>query len=134
MKFLDDREKIMSVTVTRMDDEPILIADFAGKVTAEDIVTMFELSTALIEDGEAVFRISDFTDVTSEIAEVFKAVDTLRQRPEGSSGDLRITPVLVGRNQWSVNAHNIVKDIEAMSIPIFFTRDDALAYIRKKLG
>ena len=124
----------MSVTVYRIDNEPILIATFTGTIDAALMQSMYEQSAALISEREIVFRVTDFRQITTSFEEVLRIFAAASADTPASTSDPRIRPVLLGDNQWSRIAQDVMARSGGMQIPIFSSMGEAMQYIRVLLA
>lgn len=124
----------MSVTVYRIENEPILIATLTGVVDASMMQSLYEQSAALISEREAVYRVTDFRQVTTSFEEILKIFAAASADTAGSTSDPRIRPVLLGDNQWSRIAQDVMVRSGGMEIPIFASMREAMQYIRVLLA
>lgn len=124
----------MSVTVYRLDNDPILIATFVGNIDSELMRTMYAQSDALIGEHETVFRVTDFRQVTTQFEEIMRLFAAATSDIAGSTMDARIRPILLGDNQWSRIAQDVMTRSGDMEIPIFASMGDAMKYIQVLLA
>ena len=91
----------MPVTVHRLPDERILVATLSGDITIEDVMIMYEQSSAVIAGEEGVFhRITDTRKATSSFPEMLKVLQRATQEMPAatSSGQIKVT--FVGTTTW----------------------------------
>ena len=91
----------MPATVTRLPDEPILVATLTGKFTAEDAMEVFRRSTELINDEDGIiYRITDAREADSTLPEMMQTVKVAAAQSGATTGDPRINVILVGKTTW----------------------------------
>lgn len=121
----------MPVRVFRIPDEPILVASFDRVITSDILHQMYDLSAKLIAaDDEVLYRITDFRHVTTSPLEVLQIYYASQSERVGSTSDSRIRPVLLGDNQWSRMASDMLWEYAKMELPIFDSMSEAIAHIR----
>ncbi len=124
----------MPVEVTKLEDEPIVIATLTGQVTTADLIAIYEQTLAFIdEETPYLYRISDVRDATSNFPEMSKINTEARERM-GAVSDSRIRKlVIVGSNRWSEMYREAVQrwSYSQIEIPVLDTIAEALDYLRQ---
>lgn len=123
----------MPLTHERLPDESIVIFSFGGKVSLEDQREMYALSARILEaTREHLYRLSNYTGVTSTFAEVMGIVREIGTGLPGSITDSRITAVLVGQHQWTRLALDMLKQPQfgGIQAALFNTVEDGLTALR----
>jgi hypothetical protein len=123
----------MPMTYERLPDEHIVIFSFAGNVTVEEQREMYQISAGILDEtGRHLYRLSNYSFVTSSFAEVLGIVRDLGGALPGSIADPRITAVIVGAHQWTKLAADMAKrpQFGSVQIPIFSTVEDGLVALR----
>ena len=87
----------MTVSVTRVGIEPILLVTASGYLSAADMGHMFEQSLALIGADEGIFyRITDMDSMTLSFTDLPAMLTLMTSGARGSTSDPQIRTVLVG--------------------------------------
>ena len=127
----------MTVTVTRLRGQPIIVATVSGRHSLQTMLEVFTRSAELITDSDPfLYRITDFTGVDSTLADVVAMAREARQGLPGSTTDSRFRPVFVGSNAWVKLGHEAMRQPQfgGVVIPIFDTMDAALAYVHDQIA
>lgn len=128
----------MPVHVTRVEGEPILIATFTGKVTVEDVREMFRQSLPLMEGVSGhIYRITDARETDTTFSDlVFILSQAGQGGGPGSTLDPRISPALVGSNQWVKMLASSLgqQQYGSLKVPLYETLEEALAYAREQIA
>src|SRR5690349_4364671 len=91
----------MPVTVQRLPDEPILVATLVGDITIDDVMAMYQQSSALIACEEGVFhRIVDTREATSSFPEMLKVLQRATQEMPAATSSDQIKVTFVGTTTW----------------------------------
>lgn len=123
----------MSVTVTRIPNEPILVATIEGDVDLSTIQDLFAQSRELMKDMQGhVYRITDTRKAGVTFSELRDIVREAATRTEGSSTDPNVTPVFVGNQQMLRMTSGLMRQQQfgGIQIPIFGSIEEALEHIR----
>lgn len=124
----------MPAEVIRIGDERIVLATLTGTLTLEDTLYVYEETKRLRADDEGEFwRITDTSDVVSTIAEFSRILQEAHLRSPNGTADDNLNVVFVGYSQWVKLFVDGVQKRTNKRIPIFYTQDDALAYVRNQL-
>ena len=123
----------MPAEVIKLEGEPIVIATLTDKVTAEDLVELYDQTLRFLdEETPYLYRISDVRHATSTFPEMSK-ISTEAREKMGAVSDSRIHKlVIVGSNQWSEMYREAVQrwSYNQFDVPVFETVDEALAFVR----
>jgi len=136
--FRKSSEKVINLlnSVTRLENQPIIIATFSEVVTTKDMVEMFHRTDELIAEGENnIYRITDVRDATSNFVEMLGAIKEASTGQPGSTTDPRIHATLVGTTTWINFARNALKspNFGGVQLAAFDSMDDALESIQIQL-
>jgi hypothetical protein len=126
----------MPVSVTRLDDLPVIIATLEGLMDLSMITKMYNDSAALMLPHEdRVYRLADVRHTDSTFADIMYIVKAASQGMPGSETDPRIRPVYVGNNRWIEMARNSLQleQFGKVNVPMFHTIEDALLYVELDL-
>jgi chromosome condensin MukBEF ATPase and DNA-binding subunit MukB len=126
----------MPVTVTRLPDEPIILAHIYDRMDLATIRSMFEQTAALAQEIEGpLFRITNFRDVDVSIREMANALVEANRCAPGSTRDPRVTPIMVaGRNRVRLLFDAMKrKEFGGREVLVFDTLDEALSYARSQV-
>ena len=130
----------MSVQVTKLPNEPIIILTYEGLLDVETVKSAFQQSVELMQNIDGpVYRISDVRAGDADergFAELFKLIGQLRNGVAGSSADPRIHGVFVGGNQLARLYADFMRQNQFGSrlIPFYQTVDEALEYIHFEIN
>lgn len=124
----------MPIEIIKLEDEPIVITTMTGKVTAEDLAGIYQVSMEYIdEDTPYLYRITDVRNATSSFPEMTKINVEAREKI-GAISDSRIRKIVaVGSNQWSEMYREAIQRWShgRLEIPVFTTLEEALTYVRE---
>jgi hypothetical protein len=126
----------MPLTVERLPGEPIVVARFTGKVTAELVHEMFAESARFADEiGDRVHRISDVSDIETTFSDLILILAEASHGQPGSPSDPRFQGTLVGANAWAKMYSDSLQQQQygQLNIPVFDTFDAALAHIRSQI-
>ncbi|MAU12830.1 MAG: hypothetical protein CL607_23625 [Anaerolineaceae bacterium] len=116
----------MSVTVERLEGEPILIATMRGYITYADVREVYRLSKALITvQDNKIYRITDVWQADSSFTEMLKVIQRATQEVAASTEDTRIQVVFVGAHSWIQFFRNTMQN-RGIDIAVFTDMDKAL--------
>ncbi len=125
----------MGICVTRLPEEPIIIATLCGPLNVDVVRTVFTQTAELAQDVNGpIYRISDFLNADASFKSLVGVItETTRLRPYGTR-DPRIHPVLVcGYNRLRFLPELLCrKEFGSVKVPIFDTLDEALIYARSQ--
>ena len=127
----------MPVRVEKLPNEPIIILTYEGRLDVETVRSAFLQSAAIAEQiAGLVYRISDVRRADADFAHVLKVVAEIRKGLPGSSADPRIRGMFVGTSAMAKLYADILRQqaLGGVSIPFFFTPEDALASIRIQMN
>jgi hypothetical protein len=127
----------MPVTVYKLENEPIIHANFSGEVTSDDLLQMYRKSAALMGDSrEIFFRVADFRQADSDMMNVLTLIRTASAENEpGSTRDPRIKAVMLGTNKWVRIGQATLNQLGMGStIPLFEKLGEALDYVRVQIA
>ncbi len=123
----------MPVTVTRLPDEPIVLAQVYDRMDLATVRDLYD-QTALCIDGMEgpIYHISCFVDVDASIRDLALALVESSRRRQGSVRDPRLTPIMVaGHNRLRLLSDAMrEKEFGGLDVPVFDTLDEALSYAR----
>ena len=120
----------MPVTVTRIEDEPILLARMTGYVTCRDINNIYMLSNQLITSADKkIYRITDVRESSSSFTEMIKCIQRPTQELAASTEDPRVQVVFVGIHSWNQFFRNTMQN-RGVDIAVFMDMDKALESVR----
>jgi hypothetical protein len=123
----------MPVTVERVPNEPIIIAHLWGIVDVSCVREMYTNSAPLVDEiGTHTYRVTDAREVETTFSDLVQILGKTMAGEPGSTGDPRITPILVGTNAWVKMLQESLKQQQygAKQIAIYETREEALAHAR----
>lgn len=127
----------MAIVVSRIPNEPIIVATLEGDLTVEQFKEMFIRSVEITKEiGGHVFRITDARNVTATFGELFGIIAAASKGVPGSTTDPNVTPILVGSNQMVKLAAQAFrqKQFGGVEIPLFQKMEDAMTYIYLELA
>jgi hypothetical protein len=127
----------MVYTIETLPGEPIII-DWHGEPLEETGHQVFaeELAQAVQSIDGPIYRIADLTGMSYSFPTmVYVMAEETRHKRPGSVGDPRIKTVLVATGEIASLVATAAKQPHygALDLPVFETRDEALAYIRKQI-
>ena len=123
----------MPITIERIPDEPIIVANCSGFLTKEDFVGMFTQVNDLMPAMEGtVYRIADYREANTSFMDILKTVQEASKGMPGSTTDPRIQTVWVGTTQWIALARNFFQQQQfgGLQVPAFHDMDTAFAYVK----
>jgi hypothetical protein len=123
----------MAVKVTRLPNEPIILAHLYERLDLPTIRAMFEQTAAYCQEIDGpLYRITNFQDVDASIREMATALVEANRSYPGSSRDPNVRPIMVaGRNRIRFLFDTMRrKEFGAHQVPVFDTMDEALDYAR----
>lgn len=101
----------MPAKITRMQDQPVVVAFLTGNISHDDISTIHEQTARLMANEQRIYRIMDMREAQDISGNTLGNL---------MNDDTRVTAAIVGSNDLSV--HNV---------PVFADMDDALNYVRE---
>lgn len=122
----------MPVHVTRFENQPIVLADYYGQVTIQDLITSFQETVRLTENVEGrVYRVADFRGVSTTFAEIVAAADYVQNTAPGATNNPGIYSTVVGVADWLKMGLDLAKrrSFGNIDLPLFPTTDEALHHI-----
>lgn len=111
----------MPIRVEQVADQPVVVFIFNGLLDAETVRSANEQAAALLEQMGAYYAVLDIRDIEITYGEALALLDNASQ--SGLIADPRITPLFIGNSvpgDATGGQHRI---------PIFYSREDADAYI-----
>lgn len=124
----------MTITIDRMENEPILVMELKGVLTAREITEALVECAQMSENIQGtVFRINDMSKMVLSISELVALVRALRAGVPGSAAtNPRIQNIFVGNRQTIRLYTDILTTqvFDGQPMPVFGNMDDALNYIR----
>jgi hypothetical protein len=126
----------MPVEVSRIPDEPVIIATLRGQIVAEDTQYIFDRTQELRQNmPEHIYRITDVRDATSSFASIIEIIQQGAADRPSSTSDPTVTVVFVGKSQWSKLYIDALRQSEfgQVDIPLFNTLDEARAFIKNDM-
>lgn len=123
----------MSVSVIRLENEPILIATLSGVVTVEMVLEVFSQSAELMGDNQHIFhRITDVRTADSNFLEMLGVIKEAASTSAGSTMDPRIRTTFVGTTTWMNFFRNAMMKPQfgGKKMGAFDNMDDALTSVR----
>lgn len=126
----------MSVTVTRLENEPILIATMSGIMDTEMAKEAFRQSADLMGDADHTFyRITDVREIDANFVEMLSVIKEASTGEPGSSTDPRIKTTFVGTTTWIAFFRNALQNPKfgGKQMAAFPTMEEALASVRYQI-
>jgi hypothetical protein len=123
----------MTVSVERLPNEPIVIAYLSGKLSVQDILTMFEETIRLTPDVDGrVYRITNVLDVETTFPEMMQIIRESGKGGRGSTSDPNIKAVFVGTNHWIEFTRQAMSQPQhgRVNLHLFTKLEDALDFVR----
>jgi hypothetical protein len=127
----------MSVIVTKLPNEPIVIADVQGRMDVESIRNIFAQTAVLChEDGGQIYQIASFLDVDASIKDAARVLVEASRGAPGSALDPKVRAVLVAGHNRVRLLFDLMrqKEFGGVEVPVFDTLDAALAYVREQIN
>jgi hypothetical protein len=127
----------MPVLLTRLPDEPIIVATLHGRMDKHTVRELFDRTRDLAEGiSGRLYRISDFTQVELTFADMASALVEARYGGVGATTDPRLRPVMVAPTNRARLFANIMQEplFGGVSFPVFETVEEALGYARLELA
>jgi hypothetical protein len=126
---------MMSVTLKRLPDEPIVIATITGEVNRESVLKVYQLTEPYLDQIEGtIYRITDVSAVTTNLAEMLRVIQSANTNHAASSSDPRLRVTLVGTTAWMRFFRDALEQQSNVQIAVFDNLDDALAAIRQEIA
>jgi len=124
----------MSFEIQQLKDEPIVVItchnpfDFTGDIAAAN-----RQVAALLENGETITRIIDFTEIEMTFANLVESLATKTREEPGSLRDPRVRTVLVGTHELVVMKAQSLRQEQygGLDVPLFESLDEAIAHCRQ---
>ena len=126
----------MPVTMICMPDEPLVIAEFHGRMDLESVRIMFQESARFAQMlNRRVYRIVDYLDAEASFRDMATALAEGKKGGPGSPRDPRIREVMVaGRNRIRFLLDILRrKEYGSIEVPVYDTMDEALASVHAQL-
>jgi hypothetical protein len=101
----------MPAKITRMKDQPVVVAFLTGEISHDDIITITEQTRRLVPNEQRFYRIMDVREAKVRSRDALNDLIT---------SDGRMMAAIVGSDDLAV--HNV---------PVFADMDDALNYVRE---
>jgi hypothetical protein len=127
----------MPVQVTRLPGEPIIHAVLTGFVGEAEVLEMFRLSAKLAQDMPGtVYRVTETRNPQTSFSDMVLILRDLSENHPGSTSDPRFVGVLAGVDEATrfVAESSQQQQYGQVSVPLFGSADEALAYLRKKIA
>ena len=125
----------MTVSVTRVGIEPILLVTASGYLSAADMGHMFEQSLALIGADEGIFyRITDMDSMTLSFTDLPAMLTLMTSGARGSTSDPQIRTVLVGTTFHAPMLRDTLAQQGVRDVIAFNSQDEAFAYARGQIN
>jgi len=127
----------MSVSVTRLPEEPILVARVTDRMNLLSIRTLFQESAALCAGLPCmVYRVIDVLEADASINDLARVLVEAKRGARGSMLDPQIVSVLVARpNRLRFIADLLArKEFGGLDVPVFDSLDEALVYLRANIA
>lgn len=125
----------MTVEITEMRNEPILIARYAPPFNPDEDLHQANaaIRDKLITTEPPLYRIEDVSAIEMSFAELVQAMATATEQAEGSILDSRVHSMLVGTSDMLRIAKDAMTQEQygSLDVPLFPTVDDALAYVHQ---
>jgi hypothetical protein len=126
----------MSVMVTRLPNEPILIADVHGRMDVEAVRNLFAQTAAFCNEvNDTVYQIASFLNVDASINDAARVLVEASRGARGSALDPQVKAVMVaGHNRVRLLIDLMrQKEFGGAEVPVFDTVDAALAFVREQI-
>lgn len=126
----------MTVSVERLQEEPIIVATFTGEILVEEVREMYQKSAALAEDIEGkVYRITDIREATADFPKMLEVVGFASKGEPGTTSDKRFFPMFVGTNELARLFTKAMEQREfgGVKMPFFVSMQDALTFVRNEM-
>jgi hypothetical protein len=124
----------MSVSVTRVGTEPILLVTASGYLSVADMGTMFDQSLALIGADEGIFyRITDMDSMTLSFTDLPAILSLMTSAVRGSTSDPQIRTLLVGTTSHAPMLRDTLAQQGITHVIAFESLDAALTYARTQI-
>ncbi len=123
----------MSFIITRLPDEPIIVAGFDLPLTQHfsDLEAFNEQCVRIADEtGGSLYRILHLVAPQIEHADLLLLLSHLRQNFPGGITDPRMYTVAVGTHPLIAVGTRRIGEEFGIDIPIFTTLGEALAYVR----
>ena len=127
----------MSVSVTRLPEEPIIVVRVTEQLNLLSIRTLVRESADLCAGmSSTVYRVIDVFDADASINELARALVEAKGRTRGSVLDSQIVSVLVARpNRMRFIADLLArKEFGGLDMPVYDSLDEALASLRADIA
>jgi hypothetical protein len=124
----------MTVSVTRVGTEPILLVTASGYLSVADMGTMFDQSLALIGADEGIFyRITDMDGMTLSFTDLPAMLTLMTSGARGSTSDPQIRTLLVGTTFHAPMLRDTLAQQGVRDVVAFESLDEALTYARAQI-
>lgn len=123
----------MPITYHFYPHKPIMVVRTYGVITPEDGRIVFRATMKYLETNEVpqLYRVGDISNLVMSDDDfekaIHQAVETFRNK--GGTSDPRIVPISVVGNALSIAFANEIQRRCKMVYPVFYSLDDALAYV-----
>jgi hypothetical protein len=110
-----------------------MICSYIGMVGPAEHREIYQAAADILEQtGQHLYRLSNYTAVTSSFADVMAIAKEIGAGIPGSASDPRITAVIIGTHQWTTLAIEMVKrpQFGGIQVALFNTVQDGLMALR----
>ena len=124
----------MTVSVTRVGTEPILLVTASGYLSTADVGHLFEQSLALIGADEGIFyRITHMDSMTLSFTDLPAMLSLMTSAVRGSTSDPQIRTLLVGTTFHAPMLRDTLAQQGVTHVMAFESLDAALTYARAQI-
>lgn len=119
----------------RVDGQPILISTFSGVLKAEELRDWW---TAVQEHSAAIgrgYHIIDARDIRFDLNSLMiVSRESWAQEAIRGFADMPLTPIVISTDEMAQMANSLrrMPQYSRLTVPIFATRDEAMAYIQNE--
>lgn len=119
----------MPIETKKLEGKAIVIATYAGHISAEEVEQMYQETERLFGDIEGkYYRISDVREADTNFPDFIKITMSLQQVGKFRTLDPDMKTIFVGTNNWIHNYRNMAQQ-RGVSLPAFQSMEDAMAFI-----
>jgi hypothetical protein len=123
----------MPVTITCMPDEPIVIAEFQGRMDLASVRHMFQESARFADTlNRQIYRIVNYLNAEASFRDMASALAEGTKGGSGSPRDPRLLEVMVAGHNRIRFLLDILrrKEYGGIDVPVFDTMDEGFAFAR----
>jgi hypothetical protein len=123
----------MPVTITCLPDEPIVVAEFHGRMDLNSIRLMFQESARFADLlNQKIYRIVNYLNADASFRDMAAALAEAKKGGAGSPRDPRLFEVMVARRNRIRYLLDVLsrKEYGSIDVPVFDTMDDGFAFVR----